>query len=714
MSSEEGTLAGIDNCVDLLIFRAARQGEQVAYTFPDEHSGDEFQLTYGDLDRRARAIAAVLTGMGAHNEPVLLVYPTGPDYVAAFFGCLYAGAIAVPIQPPRRNQALERIKAVLASSRSRVALTTDGILETVRQRSTETRQMNDLLWHTTDYIEREPEGVWAEPSISAESLAYLQYTSGSTSRPRGAMISHGNLIHNAGLMCKACEHSSESVGVSWLPLFHDMGLVGGVLQAIYGGFPFVLIPPESFLTKPVRWLQTITKFIATISGGPNFAYDLCTRKISDEEKKTLDLRSWRLAINGSESVRSETMTGFARAFESCGFQESSFYPCYGLAEATLFVAGGVMTAAPSVRSGSVAALEKGRFIELSDSAAQATRLVSCGTPRVEDSVEIVDPTTFERLPESVVGEVWLDSPSIARGYWNEPEATAETFCAALANGGQRAFLRTGDLGFMYRGELYITGRLKDLIIIAGRNHYPQDIEHTVESGHELIRTGGSAAFSIEEGGEERLVIVAELDRRYRHRGGKNTSKAGGLEEALESVAASIRQCVSEYHEVPVAAVCLIRQTTMAKTTSGKVARYVCRDRFQAGTLDVIHTWKRDEGPFDGCLVQGVDEADRSADVIESWIVARLAGAAGITPGRVDIDQPLAAFEVDSLEVFNMAGELAEWLGFDIPASLLLTNPTVAEATTRLVLLVEQNQRNETARHDGASTTPTAKAPETKS
>ncbi|OKH21105.1 AMP-dependent synthetase [Hydrococcus rivularis NIES-593] len=562
---------------DLLAYRAQNQPNRTAYTFLHRGETEVGKLTYQELDRQARAIAARLQSMRAIGERALLLYQPGLEFVAAFMGCMYASVVAVPAYPPRRNQKLTRLQAILDNARAMVVLTTATLLENIERRFAEDPKLATMQWLTTDNIPNELASDWQKPTISSNTIAFLQYTSGSTGTPKGVMVSHGNLLHNSALIHQCFEHTPDSRGVIWLPPYHDMGLIGGVLQPLYGGFPVALMSPVDFLQQPLRWLQAISRYRGTTSGGPNFAYELACSKITPEQKASLDLSSWEVAFTGAEPVRAETLERFAATFEPCGFRREAFYPCYGMAETTLIVSGGLKAATPIVQQVEGAALEQNRVIAARGE--ESTRkLVGCGKSLVDGKIAIVDPKTSTLLPDNQVGEIWVASPSVAQGYWERPEETEATFNAYLADTGEGPFLRTGDLGFLQEGELFIAGRIKDAIIIRGQNHYPQDIELTVEKCHPALRPNCGAAFAVEVNGSERLVIVQEVKRSY--------LRKLNVKEVVES----IRRAVTAEHNLQVYATVLVKTESIPKTSSGKIQRHACRAGFLAGTLNVVEDW----------------------------------------------------------------------------------------------------------------------------
>jgi acyl-CoA synthetase (AMP-forming)/AMP-acid ligase II len=563
--------------VELVRWRAHQTPERPAYTFLTDGEANAVQFTYQELDRQARAIAAWLQSFGAPGDRALLLYHPSLDYIAAFFGCLYAGVVAVPAYPPRPNRPMPRIQAILKDAQATFLLTTSSILTDIEARFTQYPELEELRCLPTDRIPAAIEERWQLPSVDEKTLAFLQYTSGSTSTPKGVMVSHGNLLYNEHMLQHGFVTNEESTFVSWLPLYHDMGLIGNVIQSLYIGAHIVLMSPLVFLQRPIRWLQAISQYRAHVAGAPNFAYELCVNKTTPEQRASLDLSSWKVAFNGAEPVRAATLDRFTTAFEPYGFRRESFYPCYGLAEATLFVSGGIKSAVPVLQPVQSAALENNQVCLASDTDEQQRTLVGCGKTWLDQQIVIVDPETSARSTADRVGEIWLSGPNVAQGYWNRPNETKETFQAYLSDTGEGPFLRTGDLGFMRDGELFVTGRLKDLIIIGGSNHYPQDIELTAEQSHSIIRPGCSAAFSVDIDGAEQLVVVAEVERNYRHQ--DDGSNIGDVSKA-------IRQAVAQHHDLQVHTVLLLKTGSIPKTSSGKIQRHACRIGFLNQSLEV--------------------------------------------------------------------------------------------------------------------------------
>jgi acyl-CoA synthetase (AMP-forming)/AMP-acid ligase II len=564
----------IKTLVELLQQRAQERPNQIAYTFLVDGEIEETHVTYAELDRQARAIAAHLQSLAAPGERAMLLYPPGLAFIAGFFGCLYAGLIAVPAYPPHARRPMPRLHAIARNAQPKVALTTQVALSTISSQFADQPDLADICVLSTDTIATHQADSWRTPDIHTDTLAFLQYTSGSTGSAKGVMISHGNILHNEQMMAAALENSEESVGVSWLPVFHDMGLIGNVIQPLYVGARIIHMAPLAFLQQPIRWLRAISRYRATCNAAPNFGYDLCVQMVKPEQCADLDLSSWKVAVAGAEPVRAETLRRFAEHFAPYGFRSEAFYPSYGLAEATLFVAGGFSTEPPVLLQVDKAALEAEQVVRPQPEGGHT--LVGCGQSWLGQQIAVVQPQTFTRCPAGQVGEIWVSGPSVAQGYWRQAEDTTETFQAYLADTGEGPFLRTGDLGFLQGDELYVTGRVKDLIIIRGRNHYPQDIEQTVENSHQALQMGGGAAFSVDIQGEERLVIVQELKRTAL----RNLN--------IDEVLGNIRQAVAQEHQLQVYATLLLKPGAIPKTSSGKIQRHACRDGFLTNTLAAIN------------------------------------------------------------------------------------------------------------------------------
>ncbi|WP_254174884.1 fatty acyl-AMP ligase [Planktothrix pseudagardhii] len=581
--------------IELLQHRAFQQPNQIAYTFLVDGESETVTLTYQQLNQKAQTIASKLQTICQPQDRILLLYQPGLDYISAFFGCLYAGVIAVPAYPPRPDRSLPRLQAIIQDTNATIALTTESTLSSLQRFFPQMSDIAPLNWLTTDILETEIENNWQPPAINPQTLAFLQYTSGSTATPKGVMISHQNLLHNLAAIYDHFGHSPDSKGVIWLPPYHDMGLIGGVLEPLFGGFPVILMSPLMFVQNPLRWLQTISRYQGTTSGGPNFAYDLCVRKVFGKggvnpslQLDHLDLSSWEVAFNGAEPINHNVMERFTQTFAPYGFRREAFYPCYGMAEATLMITGGLKTAAPIFKTVDGIALKNNKIIGIDEPTANLTEnaktFVGCGQCLSDQKVLIVNPETFNRCQAGEVGEIWVSGPSVGQGYWNQSEETGTLFKAYLTTG-EGPFLRTGDLGFLDAEELFITGRIKDIIIINGRNHYPQDIEWTVEQSHPLIRPSGVAGFSIDVDGEERLVVAVEMERQYWQQLRTQENGNGSAKTSIkQQVIQSIRRAISQNHDLQVHTTVLLKPGSLPKTSSGKIQRHACRSSFLAGNL----------------------------------------------------------------------------------------------------------------------------------
>jgi acyl-CoA synthetase (AMP-forming)/AMP-acid ligase II len=575
--TEYGPPGTVRTLSTLLRSRAAQQPDQIAYRVVRDSLFREDVLTYRDLHERALGAASKLQAEHLGGKRVALLHQTSVEFLAAFFGALYAGSVVVPLSVPWTAAALKRLSAILSDVDAGAVFTTQAIHDRVLQSSSATDWPAGQKFIHTEDLGILKDGECAVPDRAG--LAVIQYTSGSTSTPKGVELSHGNFLHNAGLMAQASGLTAQSVGVNWLPLFHDMGLMGGVVQPLFTGFPVTLLSPAAFLARPVLWLQAMTRYRATVTGGPDFGYAHCTEMINDEGLEKLELSAWDVAYSGAEPVRAETLDRFAQRFARCGFNSRAFFPCYGLAEATLIVSGGPKEVGPVILEASRRSLEKNKMAVSASDQNDVVRLVSSGRPIGDQTVIIVDPDTRLKCDEGKIGEIWLRGPSVGSGYRNQAFATEEVFRARYAQHGD--FLRTGDLGFIRDGNLFVVGRIKDLVIIHGVNHFPQDIELVAGESHPALRTGSGAAFAVESNGKEGLAIVYELKRNWR-------------QEDVPDVLDGIRQAVANQHGIVPCVIVLVAQGTLHKTTSGKIQRHLAREAFSSGMLKVLAAWRPSE------------------------------------------------------------------------------------------------------------------------
>jgi amino acid adenylation domain-containing protein len=731
---EESGLTGsvqisYSNFVELTCSRADEKPDRAAYVFLQDGENESGRLTFAQLDRRARAIAAKLQSMGMTGERALLLYPPGLDYIVGFFGCLYAGVVAVPASPPARRQR-SRLLAVINDAAPAVIMTTTDLAVKYRNEfacgsdafvaiKAASREegvaptIPEPAWFATDNLEAESVGDWVKPALNANSLAFLQYTSGSTGDPKGVMVSHGNLMANQKAIKQGFEHTEHTTVVGWLPLYHDMGLIGNLLQPLYLGTTAILMPPMAFLEKPVRWLKAISNYRANTSGGPNFAYDLCLRKVTAKQMEELDLSTWTLAFNGSEPVRDATMENFAEKFADRGFRRESFFPCYGLAEATLFVSGAHLPF-------------EGDAQHAEDK--PINRPVSCGATSHHHEIRIVDPETGNLCREGHIGEIRVAGPSIAQGYWNRPEESEHTFRARMIDTEnadhqntstrfstekttEQAFLRTGDLGFLHNGRLHITGRIKDLIIIRGRNVYPQDIEQALVEEIQALIPDGCVAFSINHEDEEQLIVVAEITRAAMRSGD------------YEAIAAAMRKILAEVCELAAAECVLVQPGTVLKTSSGKIRRQPCKQMYLENSLPVLFRSGEAGATHSKTMVESdslssqlhfagsevgrvaavhggitqfqilqqallaVPQAQRTV-LITRFLSQKIALLLKIEASALPANSSLRALGLDSLKAVELKHEVDELLGIDAPLSLFLSDDSLEKIAEILSEIAE--------------------------
>ncbi|GAA2483185.1 fatty acyl-AMP ligase [Streptomyces longisporus] len=565
--------------VDLLTEHATQQPDRTAYRYlvSGDCDGEIQEITYARLARRCRAVAAWLQERGLTGSRAMLLHPPGLGFIADYLGCLAAGVVAVPGVPPQgradNHRALTRMRRLLADADVKVILGGRDVVTALAGMAEHLPELADITCLTTEDIPDEAADAWRAPDLTPDSVAFLQYTSGSTSAPKGVAVTHGNLLDNERIITERMGHTPQVIEeydrelvVSWLPVYHDMGLIGPVLNTVYLGLTTTLFSPLHFLQQPDRWLKAISRYRPHTSGGPNFAYELSLKHATDELVDGLDLSSWKVAFNGAEPIRAATLRRFTETFAPAGFSRKAFYPCYGLAEATVMVTGASVDAPPTL----LWAQDLGPHAGEADAAA-----VGCGRPGPGLTVTIADPEQGTELPEGHVGEIWVSGASVAKGYWRNALATRETFRATLP-GREGRFLRTGDLGFLRDGELFVTGRLKDLIVIDGRNHYPQDLELSAEMCHPALRPGCTAAFSVpaDDGAEgEQVVLVAEV-----------APDAAGDSEKITDL---IRSALGEAHGLSVREVVLVHPGTIPKTSSGKIQRHATRTAHLSGSLSSV-------------------------------------------------------------------------------------------------------------------------------
>ncbi|MEW2481166.1 fatty acyl-AMP ligase [Mycobacterium sp. NPDC049093] len=592
--------------LEMLQQRAATYQDKVAFSF--SYDGDDqnrTQLTYRDLDRRARAIASTLQELGAAGERVLVLCRPGLDSVAGFFGCIYAGAVAVPVH----ERLAPRLSSVVPDAHARFALATAETQAKIKAAIDELAEGRDLRWVRTDEVDgASADGSgWTAPDVDADAIAMVQYTSGSTTTPKGVALTHRNLMHNMESIRQVWHGDDTATSVFWLPSHHDMGLIGGILSMIYVGCTTHLMSPSSFVKRPMGWLEAISRLRATFTAAPNFAYDRCVDESTAEQRAALDLSSLATAMNGAEPVQAGTLEKFAEAFAPAGFRPEALCPVYGLAEATLLVSGGSDSALPVVAHVDRTGLQVDRVVDVDPGHPAALALVGCGRPRGGQDVAIVDPQTHQPCGADEVGEIWIAGPSVGWGYWARPDETTQTFSATLPDESGGPFLRTGDLGFLRSGELYITGRCKDLVVIRGGNYYPNDIERTVQDCHPALVSGRGAVFTITPGlgAVEQMVIVQEVARR----------REGSAD--LAAVADAIRTAVTTRYGVEPNSVLLVEHLSIPTTSSGKIQRGRCRQQLLDDEIAPVAHWRRPSALDDLAKARELEAAIQIAELIKA-------------------------------------------------------------------------------------------------
>ncbi|MGW0768588.1 beta-ketoacyl synthase N-terminal-like domain-containing protein [Streptomyces sp. NPDC002676] len=681
--------------VDLLRARSEDNGRQVAFSFLPDGTAVSQELTFADLDVRARAIAARLQEIASPGDRVLMLYPSGPEFAVAFYGCLYAGMVAVPAYPPRSDKHAARLYAVAEDCGATVIAAPGALHDQLAARGTDMAPATSARWIATDSIPSEAADDWRRPDLEADQLAFLQYTSGSTGNPKGVMLTHANLLHNLGMMAHAMDHAERPVLVSWLPLFHDMGLIANLLLSLYWGARLVYMPPEAFLQDPIRWLRALSEHGGTFTCAPNFAYDLCVRRTRPEDREGLDLSGWRIALNAAEPIRADTLDRFAGLYTAHGFRASSWYPAYGLAENSVFVTSGLAGEGARVHHLDGLALEQDRAVPTEPGAPGARAVLACGRPHLDQRLLIVDPDTRMPLERGSVGEIWLSGPSAGQGYWQRPQESAEAFGNTLAEdaagageaAGSLPWLATGDKGFLDAdGQLCITGRIKDLIIVRGRNLYPQDLERTVEDADPAFRPGCTAAFAVDAEGQERVVVVQEV----RHD-----------EVDAERIGPAVAAALAAEHEVTLDALVLLRTRAIPKTSSGKIARRAAKQGYVNGTLDTVAVWRAARpAPVaaDAARRAGAGAA-RTLPYVDE-VIAVVAEHLGLDPRDISPRENFAAYGVDSASAVAISGTLQRALGRRLPAGLLYQLPT-AEDVARYLAGEERSARTQAAERAGA-------------
>ncbi len=640
------------NFVELLTARAHRQAACTALYCLADGTGSETAYSYADLDAHAKAWAAVLQNLTQPGDRVLLCLPNGFAYAAGFFACLYAGVVAVPAYPPEAGQlqSVKRVAAIAHHCLPQVLLTLTafkpslaGLADSLKATLLVLDTANLALAHA-----------WRQPVLADDSIAFLQYTSGSTSDPKGVRVSHSNLMANERAIKQGFAITESDVFVSWLPLYHDMGLVGGLLQPIFSGIPVVLMSPRYFLERPIRWLQAVSQYRGTVSGGPDFAFRLCNERVRAEQLHGLDLAGWRLAFCGAEPIRLSSLTGFAEKLAAVGLPSSAPYPCYGLAEATLLVTCGRPGQTALANRFNAEHLARGRVLR----DAAGIELVACGYPQAGHALLIADPNTGLPADEHQVGEICVNGPSLTSGYWHHAEATAGLF---LDYAGQ-CYLRTGDLGFIDQGQLYLAGRTKDVLLMRGHNVYPHDLELALEQHCSGLRQGRVAVFAWPCDGQDRVAVAVEISR--------GEQKKRPAAEWFTRINRVIAETCQESAQL----ILLLQPGALPKTTSGKLQRRACLAAWQAGDLDVFAEYRVTTADSDRSVPQAHEQesamAQIWADVLKQPVAA--------------LDQDFFTLGGQSIASVQIVAAVQERFGVAVEPGLLFEHPTLT-AFTQAVL-----------------------------
>lgn len=670
-------LENATSLVDVIRHWTRLRPEQEVLRFYPQGEGDFTTLSFQELDTRCRAIASQLQPY--KNQRALLLFNSGLEFLEAFFACFYAGVIAVPAYPPRKNHHIHRLTALIEDCQASIILSASQISPQARTlfQQSGSAASQQLPWIDCDTISDEASQNYQVYSPASHDIAFLQYTSGSTGSPKGVMISHANLMCNIRMAQRSFGLSDDARCISWLPLFHDMGLIGSVMAPLYWGAGSVLMPPTAFLQKPLRWLKLLHEFGKLSPVGctaPNFSYQLCVDSISDEEAAALDLSAWVFALTGAEPIRGETLRAFANKFAAANFDAKAFVPAYGMAECTVLATcrqdkaiTSRLVSSETLAQNSIAASENGNL-----------ELVSSGSSCWPQELLIVDPHSLAILADEQVGEIWLKGDHIAQAYWQQEQLSQDVF-QAYSQCGKGPFLRTGDLGAVVDGELFVTGRMKDLLIIRGRNHYPQDIEHTVMRSYSGLQADATAAFTITADGQEQLVIVQELERRAMR----------NFDAAAASTA--IRQSIAKEHGLDIYTIVFIRFASIAKTSSGKIQRHAVKDAFLQQSLNAIEQWQAESKSFSLPARPDIALADMSQDALSLWIQQWLSCKAHIAIADIPLDAPLDGLGLDSIDLIQLSAELEAWLGNVLDHTLVYEKPHINALAEALIELAKTSK-----------------------
>ncbi len=660
--------------VEVIQKRALETPDHVVYRFLENGIDESEHLTYAALDLIAKKVGRVLQEKGTKGDRVLMLYPAGLSYIASLFGCMYSGFIGVPAYPPRKNRGLKRLLSIIADSEANLCLLTRQIYQDIERNFADEPLLKNMQWIVYEDIDNHKASSFIPTEITPEDIALLQYTSGSTGHPKGVMISQLNLLYNSEYIRQSLGLSKKTIGMNWLPVFHDMGLIGGVLQVAYLGAVNIGMPPTSFLKNPGNWLRAIQKYKANTGGGPNFSYDYCVQKISDEEVKLLDVSSMNVFYCGAEPIRKATYQSFTNHFSPAKARLNQLYSCYGMAETTLIVTGMNPGSEPVFLNLDTEALSKNKVV-ITDSETRSTAIAGCGHTWMETEVRIINPDTFAPVANNEIGEIWVSGPTVAKGYWNKKEESMRTFQAHTCHG-EGPYLRTGDLGFLHHNELFVTGRIKDLIIIRGANFYPGDLEYTMQNAHPDLRENGGAAFPITHQNEEVLVLVQELERTAM----RNTNH--------DELISTIRKAIAEEHEIEVFAVLLIKTGSIPLTSSGKIQRRQTRYEYLNGELEIVAQWQKEitEGEAHSTKTVPTEEG------IKTWLIQWIVRNQQFRPEDIDPEVSILQYGIDSLAAVTLESEISDKFGFRWHVSSFMLDPTINGLAKEGMMIYEEEMK----------------------
>ena len=634
---------------------------KIAFRFLSDGENVSDTLTYAQLEMRSKAIGSVLQKNGRKGDTVLMLFQTGLSYVASLFACFYSGFVAIPAYPPRRNRGIDRIYSIIEDSECSICLTTKSVYKDIKRNFDNDPLLSKLNWIIYEDVNDLASNEFGEIELSSDDIALLQYTSGSTGNPKGVIISQMNLLYNSESIRNFFNHDMNLIGVHWLPIFHDMGLVGSILQPPYVGGESNLMPPVVFLKNPFLWLKAIGDYKATTIGGPNFMYDYCVNKIADDKIDQIDLSSIKIAYCGSEPIREATYNDFFEKFKDTGFKKKMYYSCFGMAETTLIVTGGHYDDPPRVLYADPKQFANSKIVEVNNTNKSSISFVSCGSTLFDTQLVIVDPQTLEICHEDVIGEVWISGPTVAVGYWNNEEETERNFNAFISETGEGPFFRTGDLGFLNNNELFITGRIKDLIIIRGKNHYPGDIEFSIQDIIVELKFNSGAVFSIADNGTEKLVVVQELER------------SAMRDTDFLALFSNIRKIISEDHELEIHEIILLRPGSIPMTSSGKIQRRQTKFDYLNGNLNIIESWQNDDLILEEYITIDSIPTEES---IKEWVIQWLMRNQRYRRQDIDPDKNLMSYGIDSLAAVTLETEISKQFGFQWHVSSFILNPTI--------------------------------------